>query len=110
VSRRGAAAAAMLALAWGCSSRSESAPSPTLHTLRLPAETVQLPDRPGLDKFTSGCTPCHTGRYLLEQPTFPRKTWEAEVDKMRKTYGAPVSDEDTKPIVDYLVAVRGGGS
>ena len=54
--------------------------------------------------------PCHTPRYVLEQPPLPRKTWQAEVDKMRKTYGAPVPDEDVPPIVDYLVAVRGKGS
>ena len=47
-------------------------------------------------------------RYALEQPPLPRKTWEAEVDKMRKTYGAPVADEDVPAIVAYLVAVRGG--
>jgi hypothetical protein len=44
---------------------------------------------------------------VLDQPPLPRKTWEAEVEKMRKTYGAPVADEDVAAIVDYLVAIRG---
>jgi hypothetical protein len=101
-----------LLAAWGvlaaCSSRSSSPPSPTLHTLRLPAENVPLPDLPGRAKVASACAVCHSPRYVLEQPPLPRKTWEAEVDKMRKTYGAPVPDEDVAAIVDYLVAVRGG--
>jgi len=91
-----------------CSSPSAAPPSPTLHTLRLPMEDVILPDLPGRAKVASACAVCHTPRYVLEQPPLPRKTWEAEVDKMRKTYGAPVPDEDVPAIVEYLVSVRGG--
>jgi hypothetical protein len=100
---------AAVLLAAGCSSPSASPAPATLHTLKLPVEgQVPLPDRPGREKVVSACTACHTPRYVLEQPPLPRKTWEAEVDKMRKTYGAPVLDEDVAAIVDYLVAVRGG--
>ena len=99
--------------AWGillaCSSPSAGPPPPaTLHTLRLPSEDVPLPDLPGRAETLSACAVCHTPRYVLEQPPLPRKTWEAEVDKMRRTYGAPVRDEDVPAIVGYLVAVRGG--
>lgn len=106
------AACGVAALALACGRSSPSAPSPpsTVHTLRLPAETVVLPEGAGRDEVVSACAVCHTPRYVLEQPRFPRKTWAAEVDKMRKTYGAPVADEDVGPIVDYLVAVRGDGS
>jgi hypothetical protein len=30
--------------------------------------------------------------------------WEAEVNKMKKTYGAPIDDADLKGIADYLSA------
>ena len=100
----------VLALACGCSSPGAPSPPSTMHTLRLPAETVVLPDGAGRDAVVSACAVCHTPRYVLEQPRLPRKTWAAEVDKMRKTYGAPVADEDVGRIVDYLVAVRGDGS
>lgn len=96
--------------ACACSSSSPSAPPPTVHRLRLPAETVEMPAGPGREKVTSACAVCHTPRYVLDQPLFSRTTWEAEVDKMRKVYGAPVADEDARSIVDYLVAVRGSGS
>jgi hypothetical protein len=100
-------------VAWGvlllaCSSSTAAPPSPTVHALRLPDENVTLPDLPGRDRVTSACAVCHTPRYVLDQPPLPRKTWEAEVDKMRKTYGAPVADEDVPVIVGYLVAIRGG--
>ena len=94
-------------LASACSSPSASPPSTTLHTLRLPSEDVPLPDLPGRAKVAAACVACHSPRYVLDQPPLPRKTWEAEVDKMRRTYGAPVADEDVPAIVEYLVAVRG---
>jgi hypothetical protein len=81
-----------------------------VHTLRLPGDDVVLPEGPGRDRVTSACVACHTPRYVLEQPPFARKTWEAEVDKMRKAYGAPIAEQDVPVIVDYLVAVRGPGA
>ncbi len=102
--------AACLAAPLGCSSESPAPASSTVHTLRLPAENVTLPDAPGRAAVESACAVCHTPRYVLEQPPLPRKTWEAEVDKMRKTFGAPVADADVPAIVDYLVAVRGTGA
>jgi hypothetical protein len=97
----------------GCSSKSEPAPSAaasTVHTIVLPGDDVVMPEGPGKAKLESGCLACHTPRYVLDQPPFPRKTWEAEVAKMRTAYGAPVAEEDVAGIVDYLVAVRGNGS
>jgi hypothetical protein len=105
---RALAALGVLAVA-ACSSKSQPAPS-TLHTLRLPGDDVVMPEGPGRAKLESGCLACHTPRYVLDQPPLPRKTWEAEVAKMRTAYGAPVADEDVAGIVEYLVAVRGNGS
>jgi hypothetical protein len=93
-----------------CSSKSAAPAGPGLHTLRLPAENVTLPDQPGRAAVESACAVCHTPRYVLDQPPLARKTWEAEVEKMRKSYGAPVADADVPVIVGYLVAIRGNGS
>ena len=104
---QGALATWALLLVVACSTGSATpAPRPSVHTLRLPVEDVTLPDLPGREKVASSCAVCHTPRYVLEQPPLPRKTWEAEVEKMRKTYGAPVPEGDVAAIVDYLVAVR----
>jgi mono/diheme cytochrome c family protein len=98
----------LLALA-ACSKPEPAAGSP-VHTLRLPEEQVTMPEAPGRAQFQSACITCHTPRYVLDQPMLPRKTWQAEVDKMRSAYAAPMADADVPAIVDYLVAVRGNGS
>jgi hypothetical protein len=41
------------------------------------------------------------------QPTFPRRVWKAEVQKMIDDFKAPISEQDQAQIVDYVVAVFG---
>jgi len=41
------------------------------------------------------------------QPPFSKEAWTASVDKMRKTFGAPITNEQAATIVDYLVTIRG---
>lgn len=91
-------------------STSSAGPDPSVHTLRLPEENVAMPAGPGRETLLTACVVCHTPRYVLDQPPLPRKTWQAEIDKMRSTYGAPVSDADAPAILEYLVAVRGSGT
>jgi hypothetical protein len=38
------------------------------------------------------------------QPPLPGTTWEAEVSKMIKTYGAPIPEATAKKITAYLQA------
>jgi cytochrome c5 len=76
-------------------------------SIQLPVIAPDLPDGKGLAAVNAACTMCHSTRYITMQPNFPRKTWIANVDKMRKTFGAPVSDQQAAEIVDYLIAVRG---
>lgn len=78
-------------------------------SIQLPTIASDLPEAKGLATVNAACTMCHSNRYITMQPNFPRKTWAATVDKMRKTFGAPVSDQQAAEIVDYLVAVRGVG-
>ncbi|GAA4463880.1 hypothetical protein GCM10023093_13170 [Nemorincola caseinilytica] len=70
-------------------------------------EEVAMPDGPGKTEFTSYCGICHSLRYVTEQPDFPRKTWEAEVQKMVEKYGAPIDSATCTKIVDYLMTVKG---
>ena len=67
----------------------------------------EMPDKPGRDIYLANCVQCHSQYYVLMQPNFPRKTWQAEVEKMKKTYGGPIDDAVMPKIVDYLMAVRG---
>lgn len=70
-------------------------------------ENLAMPPGPGADAYNANCVLCHTNRYVLMQPKFARKTWEAEVTKMVNVYGAPVAEAAQKEIVDYLMAIRG---
>jgi sulfite dehydrogenase (cytochrome) subunit B len=75
-------------------------------TLAAPAQeepAVKLKEAPGLDKVEANCAACHSLDYIQMNSPFPNAAlWEAEVTKMIKAYGAPVSDADAVVIVDYL--------
>ncbi|HEY8091751.1 MAG TPA: hypothetical protein VIF09_27995 [Polyangiaceae bacterium] len=100
--------AAALLLA-GCA-RAPAPPDPAVHAITLPElPAPDLPDGPGRGAFTGACSTCHTTRYVVDQPALSRKTWTAEVAKMRKAYGAPFPEELSAPIVDYLATTHGTG-
>jgi sulfite dehydrogenase (cytochrome) subunit B len=73
----------------------------------LDYHSPDLPPGPGQPVFATQCVICHSPRYILNQPAFPRKTWTAEVHKMVKGYGAPIDPDQEKQIVNYLVVWHG---
>lgn len=80
----------------------------SVHSIPYPmVAPPDLPDGPGKDSFSANCVICHSHRYVLMQPKFSKKVWTAEVDKMRKTYGATIPEDQVPQIIDYLVAIRG---
>jgi hypothetical protein len=78
-----------------------------VETVVLPHDEPELPPGPHQSTFATSCTICHSPRLVMTQPPFPRKTWEEVVDKMVKTYGAPITPEAQEQIVNYLTTVRG---
>ena len=44
---------------------------------------------------------------VLNQPALPTVQWQAEVEKMRPAYKAPIDPKDVDAILDYLVSVKG---
>lgn len=75
--------------------------------IELEYHQPDLPPGPGHDQFAAQCVICHSPRYVLDQPIFPRKTWTAEVQKMVKAYGAMIAPEEQTEIVNYLVYWHG---
>ena len=66
-------------------------------------QRVALKEGPGRDKVEANCASCHSLDYIQgNSPFMNRGVWDAEVVKMIKAYGAPISDADAKEIVDYL--------
>ncbi len=73
----------------------------------LPEETAAFKPGPNLDTVQNNCTACHSADYIQTQPRGPKYKkdfWQAEVTKMIKVYGAPISDADVPKIVEYLAA------
>jgi hypothetical protein len=69
---------------------------------------IDLKDGPGRAQVEANCASCHSLDYIpLNSPFLDRNGWDAEVTKMIKAYGAPVSADDAKVIVDYLAANYG---
>ena len=84
-----------------------------LAALAVPAlaqeQTVELKSAPGKDVVEQNCGGCHSLDYVrMNSPFMKPEVWDAEVAKMIKTFGAPITDADAKTIRDYLVQNYGG--
>lgn len=67
-----------------------------------PLHPPQLQQGDGKAEVEGYCSLCHSTRYITMQPPLPAATWEAEVTKMKKTFGATIPDEATTKILRYL--------
>ena len=82
--------------------------------LRLPSPKVDVPTSdtlfpagPGSDAINNNCLACHSADHVLNQPSLSREAWQEVVNKMITAYKAPVTPDDAKAIVDYLVRIKG---
>ncbi len=80
-------------------------------TITLPPDNAMatLAPGPGMETARANCGICHSTDYIVRQPRGDAKQWQAEVTKMIKVFGAPVSPENEKIIVDYLSTAYGPG-
>jgi cytochrome c5 len=92
----------------------QQAPAPSTISaggVTLRSVNVDFPDRdrrfedPGADVVNNNCLACHSAGMVLTQPRLSRAVWQAEVEKMRSTYKAPVDAADVQAIVDYLATL-----
>jgi mono/diheme cytochrome c family protein len=75
--------------------------------IALPASAeeklIDLKKAPGLDKVEGNCGACHSLDYIPMNSPYPTAAmWDAEVTKMIKAFGAPISDADATAIKAYL--------
>ncbi|HWZ44309.1 MAG TPA: hypothetical protein VNW97_12595 [Candidatus Saccharimonadales bacterium] len=61
-----------------------------------------LAEGEGREETEAYCSPCHSTRYITMQPPLAAATWEAEVNKMRKAFGAPIPEPSAAKITQYL--------
>lgn len=79
-------------------------------SIELPQETATLRSStlPGYQLAQQHCLICHSAQYPATQPPGePHSFWEAEVKKMKTTYGAQFPDQDIPVIADYLTKTYG---
>ena len=77
----------------------------------LEAEDVKvvLPQAGDVELVERYCIACHSLRHIEMQPRLAQKDWQKLVDKMIKTYGAPIHDSETaERIANYLWAIKQG--
>ncbi len=74
------------------------------HPARAADESsVVLKEGPDADLTRANCSICHSADYIPMNSVFLSGAgWEAEVRKMIKVMGAPISDTDAARIVAYL--------
>lgn len=64
---------------------------------------IRLKSGPDADLVRGACSICHSADYIqMNSPFLTRAGWEAEVTKMIKAFGAPISEQDAPRIVAYL--------
>jgi hypothetical protein len=67
-----------------------------------PRYALTLAPGDGQQDVTAYCNTCHSPGYITMQPPLPAATWEAEVNKMVKTYGAEFPTDVQARITKYL--------
>ena len=101
-----ALAAALAAATCGDAPRAASAPMPA-----VAAEVTELRAGEGRDLTLGRCVICHSVEYIpANAPAMNRAAWQKTIQKMRERFGAPITDEEAKQILDYLSANYSGKS
>ena len=90
-----------------CCAQAEGKLSLRSVSVDLPPGDRMFPDGPGADAINNNCLACHSAGMVLNQPSLPKAVWEAEVEKMRATYKAPIDAKDVDAILAYLVSIKG---
>ena len=67
-----------------------------------PVPSLDLAPGDGRQDVQIYCNTCHSPRYITMQPPLPAATWEDEVNKMNKAYGAGISEDTSRKIIEYL--------
>ena len=62
----------------------------------------ELKPGPGVETTQRACRTCHSSDYVVTQPRGDARQWDAVVTKMIKVYGANITPDEAKTIVQYL--------
>jgi sulfite dehydrogenase (cytochrome) subunit B len=72
-------------------------------------KSIELKKAPGVETVKGNCVACHSLDYIqMNSPFLSPTGWDAELAKMIKLFGAPITDSDAAIIADYLKNNYGG--
>ena len=104
-------AAALAALAALAAAAQAGAPQAASAPPAAAAEPTELRDGAGRDLTVGRCIICHSVEYIpANAPAMNRAAWQKTIQKMKDRFGAPITDEEAKQILDYLSANYSGKS
>ena len=73
------------------------------------AEVTALREGEGRDLTQGRCIICHSVEYIpANAPAMDRAAWQKSIQKMKDRFGAPITDEEAKQILEYLSANYSG--
>ncbi len=72
-------------------------------SIALPADAATAP-LPEL--VAQNCTGCHSSEMITAQPPLDAKKWQAEIDKMRGVFKAPIAAGDDPQLIAALLALE----
>lgn len=78
--------------------------------IKMPPETGAFKQDKAAEIANGQCLICHSVEYVTMQPPMPRTFWKASVQKMQQKFGAPITDAQIEPLVDYLTRNYGIGT
>ncbi len=88
----------------------QAAPAPA-PAAAAAAEMTDLREGPGRDLTVGRCIICHSVEYIPSNaPAMNRAAWQKTIQKMKDRFGAPITDEEARQILDYLDANYSGKS
>jgi mono/diheme cytochrome c family protein len=73
----------------------------------LPAGDVAFPDGHGADIANANCLICHSAGMVLRQPPLSVAEWRTEIEKMKTSFGAPITSDQIDPLAQYLASING---
>jgi mono/diheme cytochrome c family protein len=66
-------------------------------------DAIELRDGSWRDLTAARCAICHSLDYIPgNAPVLDRTGWQKVIQKMRDRFGAPITDEEAREILDYL--------
>jgi sulfite dehydrogenase (cytochrome) subunit B len=72
-------------------------------------ESTELKSGAAHELTVGRCLICHSLEYIpMNAPAMNRAAWQKTIDKMRQRFGAPITDEEARQILDYLAANYSG--